>query len=112
MVIGKWVKVNMRLRNLFLLIIFVLFIAAQTIAFGQLPESGITLSTEPNLLPPFPEIPAKQPINSVEMGDWKTFPEIIAGILAFIREMPAFWTEYMINSMSFSQTSTGMYCLD
>lgn len=29
-----------------------------------------------NLLPPFPAIPAKQPIDSVTMGDWKTFPEI------------------------------------
>lgn len=27
-------------------------------------------------LPPFPEVPAKQPLNSVEMGDWKTFPEM------------------------------------
>jgi len=28
------------------------------------------------LLPPFPAIPAKQPKDSVQMGDWKTFPEI------------------------------------
>lgn len=29
-----------------------------------------------SLLPPFPEIPAKQQLNSVEMTDWRTFPEI------------------------------------
>lgn len=29
-----------------------------------------------NLLPPFPEIPAKQPLDSVTMGDWKAFPEM------------------------------------
>ena len=28
------------------------------------------------LLPPFPDIPEKQPVNSVEMGDWGTFPEV------------------------------------
>ena len=61
-------------------ILFVLFIAAQTIAFGQLPKPDKTQSTETNLLPPFPEIPAKKPINSVEMGDWKTFPEMILDI--------------------------------
>lgn len=61
-------------------ILFVLFIAAQTIAFGQLPKPDKTQSTETNLLPPFPEIPAKKPINSVEMGDWKTFPEMILNI--------------------------------
>ena len=29
-----------------------------------------------NLLPPFPEISTKQPLNSVEMGNWETFPEV------------------------------------
>jgi alpha-L-fucosidase len=29
-----------------------------------------------NLLPPFPAIPAKQPMDSVPMGDWKSFPEL------------------------------------
>ena len=33
-------------------------------------------SQENSLLPPFPSIPAKQPIDSVTMGDWKTFPEM------------------------------------
>jgi alpha-L-fucosidase len=61
-------------------ILFVLFIAAQTIAFGQLSEPNKPQSTKPNLLPPFPEIPAKQQIDSVEMGDWKTFPEMILDI--------------------------------
>lgn len=61
-------------------ILIVLFITIQTIAFGQLTESDKTQSAEPNLLPPFPEITPKQPINSVEMGDWKTFPEMILDI--------------------------------
>ena len=56
-------------------ILVVFFISFQTIAFGQLTES-----MKPNLLPPFPEIQAKQPLNSVEMGDWKTYPEIILDI--------------------------------
>ena len=38
------------------------------------------LNAQNKVLPPFPEIPAKQPINSVEMGDWKTFPEMILDI--------------------------------
>lgn len=33
-------------------------------------------SGENYLLPTFPSIPAKQPIDSVKMGDWKTFHEI------------------------------------
>lgn len=61
-------------------ILFVLFIATQTIAFGQLSEPNKTQSTKPNWPAPFPEIPAKQPIDSVEMGDWKTFPELILDI--------------------------------
>ncbi|WP_235841653.1 alpha-L-fucosidase [Confluentibacter sediminis] len=32
------------------------------------------------MLPPFPETREKQAINSVEMGDWKTFPEMILDI--------------------------------
>ena len=28
------------------------------------------------VLPPFPEVPAKQQIDSVKMGDWRTFPEM------------------------------------
>lgn len=43
-----------------------------TISFG--------LNAQNKVLPPFPEIPAKQPLNSVEMGDWKTFPEMILDI--------------------------------
>ena len=41
---------------------------------------SLGLSAQNKVLPPFPEIPAKQPLNSVEMGDWKTFPEIILDI--------------------------------
>lgn len=43
-----------------------------TLSFG--------LSAQNKVLPQFPEIPAKQPLNSVEMGDWKTFPEMILDI--------------------------------
>ena len=41
---------------------------------------SLGLNAQNKVLPPFPEIPAKQPLNSVEMGDWKTFPEIILDI--------------------------------
>ncbi len=38
------------------------------------------LNAQHFLLPPFPEISAKQPIDSVTMGDWQAFPEIILDI--------------------------------
>jgi len=41
---------------------------------------SLGLNAQKSLLPPFPSIPAKQPIDSVIMGDWKTFPEIILDI--------------------------------
>jgi len=41
---------------------------------------SLGLNAQNKVLPPFPEIPAKQPLNSVEMGDWKTFPEMILDI--------------------------------
>ncbi len=41
---------------------------------------SLGLSAQNKVLPPFPEIPAKQPLNSVEMGDLKMFPEIILDI--------------------------------
>jgi alpha-L-fucosidase len=37
-------------------------------------KSANTLT--PALLPPFPEVPAKKPVNSVPMGDWQSFPEM------------------------------------
>ena len=37
---------------------------------------SFSLNAQNSLLPPFPAIPAKQPIDSVTMGDWKTFPEM------------------------------------
>jgi alpha-L-fucosidase len=46
-------------------IIAILIVAISSILNAQKP-----------LLPLFPEISAKQPLNSVEMGDWKTFPEM------------------------------------
>ncbi len=57
-------------------ILIVLLVAVQTIAFGQSTKLTKTPATEPYLLPPFPEVPAKQPIDSVTMGDWKSFPEM------------------------------------
>ena len=55
--------------NKSLLIAFALFCAgsanAQTLKEGTLPT-----------LPPFPEIPAKQPIGSVKLGDINTFAEV------------------------------------
>jgi alpha-L-fucosidase len=38
--------------------------------------TSLGLNAQKSLLPPFPEVTAKQPLNSVEMGDWKTFPEM------------------------------------
>ncbi len=61
-------------------IFIIIFITVQTIAFGQLSESSKPHTSEPNLLPPFPEIPAKLPIDSVPMGDLATFPEMILDI--------------------------------
>lgn len=61
-------------------IIVVLFITIHAMAFGQLSESENSQSNKSYLLPAFPEIPPKQPINSVEMGDNKTFPEMILDI--------------------------------
>ncbi|MBB3188106.1 alpha-L-fucosidase [Microbacter margulisiae] len=59
-------------------ILMALFLAV-IISFELSAQKKIaqTKSTvEPYLLPPFPAIPAKKPLNSVPMGDWKTFPEM------------------------------------
>ncbi len=61
-------------------IVIILFAAIQTISFSQSTEKNKNESPGSYLLPPFPEIPAKQPLNSVEMGDWNTFPEMILEI--------------------------------
>jgi alpha-L-fucosidase len=37
---------------------------------------SLGMNAQKSLLPPFPSISAKQPIDSVTMGDWKTFPEM------------------------------------
>jgi alpha-L-fucosidase len=55
-----------------------------TIVFLIMTLSGLnaqnktqsTSTAEPYLLPPFPAIPAKLPIDSVPMGKWETFPEM------------------------------------
>ena len=56
-----------------LIIVFALLCAgsanAQTLKEGEMPT-----------LPPFPEIPAKQPIGSVKLGDINTFAEVKLGI--------------------------------
>ncbi|MBN2613167.1 MAG: alpha-L-fucosidase [Bacteroidales bacterium] len=49
-------------------------IYAQNTIVQQNPDTVFTL------LPPVPEVPEKQPLNSVAMGDWKTFPEMILNI--------------------------------
>jgi alpha-L-fucosidase len=43
---------------------------------AQNKKSSTKSSTGSYLLPPFPSIPAKQPLDSVNMGDSKTFPEV------------------------------------
>jgi alpha-L-fucosidase len=45
--------------------------------YSNAQNSEQTKSTgDSNLLPPFPLIPAKQPLGSVLMGDWQSFPEM------------------------------------
>lgn len=39
------------------------------------------LNAQNSLLTKFPEVPEKQPLNSVEMGNWKTFPKMKLDIL-------------------------------
>lgn len=41
---------------------------------------SLALNAQKPILSPFPEVPAKQPIDSIEMGDWKTFHKIILDI--------------------------------
>jgi len=43
---------------------------------AQNKKAKTKASSEPYLLPPFPSIPAKQPIDSVKLGDWRTFAEV------------------------------------
>jgi alpha-L-fucosidase len=47
-----------------------------TTAIFLITTMSLGLNAQNSLLPPFPEVPAKQPLNSVEMGDWRTFPEM------------------------------------
>jgi alpha-L-fucosidase len=42
----------------------------------NLQAQNTTEKSDSDLLPPFPVIPEKQPLNSVQMGDWKSFPEM------------------------------------
>jgi alpha-L-fucosidase len=44
--------------------------------FAQSNAKQTKASAEPYLLPPFPSIPAKLPVDSVQMGDWRSFPEV------------------------------------
>ena len=59
----------MKKLNVYFVLIWILFIQ---LSHAQNPVN----TSSSNLLPPFPAIPEKQPLNSVEMGDWKSFPEI------------------------------------
>lgn len=59
----------MKKSNVVLIIICTLLVQ---ISQSQNP----THSSDSGLLPPFPAIPEKQPLNSVQMGDWKSFPEV------------------------------------
>lgn len=38
----------------------------------------------PATLPPFPEIPEKEPVGSVKMGDWQSFPEVQLDLPPFL----------------------------
>ncbi len=49
-------------------------------AFAILATLSLGLNAQNKILPPFPETPAKQSVNSVEMGDWKTAPEMVLDI--------------------------------
>ncbi len=59
----------------FLVSIFLILIISFDLN-AQNSEAQTKSTAEPYLLPPFPAIPAKKPLNSVPMGDWKTFPEM------------------------------------
>ena len=59
-------------------IVGIVFIISITI-FGlnaQTKKVQTKSSNEPYLLPPFPSVPAILPQDSVNMGDWKSFPEM------------------------------------
>ncbi|MBN2805289.1 MAG: alpha-L-fucosidase [Prolixibacteraceae bacterium] len=52
--------------------VYIFFFLITTMSLGLIAQNS--------LLPPFPSIPAKQAIDSVEMDDWQTFPEMILDI--------------------------------
>jgi len=58
----------------------VIFLIAITFFGLNLSAQNKTVKTkstaESYLLPPFPEIPAKKPLDSIPMGDWQSFPEM------------------------------------
>jgi alpha-L-fucosidase len=47
-----------------------------TIAIFFITALSLALNAQKSLLPPFPDVPKKQALNSVEFGDWKSFSEI------------------------------------
>lgn len=59
-----------------IIILFALMVNILFCVTGQNKKMNSKSSAEPYLLPAFPSIPAKQPIDSVKMGDWRTFPEM------------------------------------
>jgi alpha-L-fucosidase len=57
--------------------ILLLFCAIPFWSIGaQSKSKPIKSDAEPYLLPPFPDVPAKLPLDSVTMGDWRSFPEM------------------------------------
>jgi alpha-L-fucosidase len=53
------------------------FVTIMAFYINSLNSVAQTISTAtPYLLPTFPVVPAKQPIDSILMGDWKSFPEM------------------------------------
>lgn len=50
------------------------------VTYGLILALSFSLKAQKSLLQPFPEVPAKQPLDSINMGDLKEFPEIILDI--------------------------------
>ena len=68
---------------------------------------SLSLNAQNSLLPPFPSIPAKQPLNSVELGDWKSFPEMQVAALPHTDE-EMYPVEYKIDLPASSAT---VFCI-
>jgi Alpha-L-fucosidase len=67
--INKTNKTMKKKLAIYILVLFALCSNAQNTVRKRSADGS-------NLLPPFPAIPAKRPIDSVSLGDWKSFPEL------------------------------------